>query len=232
MQSENIKSLLFNSSQFMGDWTCQKHNEKSHILNFCESCHKEEKQTFLDAESIRLNLATIEPYFANKYGINFSIDDFNATCEDSKSIKSQIRHYIADLRHGEYKSELGFLLYGKRGTGKTMLSNLIQYEYSKLNLITKRDSQYSIYQKLLEKEAKVSDYLYQDLLIIEEVGRTTSTEANYHAFFDIIEKRIMKRKVTIMTSNLTTDITKFIDGDRLRDFKRLYFNWETARGTK
>ena len=75
-----------------------------------------------------------------------------------------------------------------------------------------------------------------DLLIIDEVGVQSGTEAESRALFDVFNERYQNMKPTILISNLSPEGFKAAVGDRIADRVKedggevLIFDWESSRG--
>jgi len=74
-----------------------------------------------------------------------------------------------------------------------------------------------------------------DLLIIDEVGVQSGTEAESRALFDVFNERYQNLKPTILISNLNAEDFVAAVGNRIADRIKedggefLFFNWESAR---
>jgi DNA replication protein DnaC len=81
----------------------------------------------------------------------------------------------------------------------------------------------------------IQKYSKFDLLLIDEVGVQTDTEAEKRIFFDVINKRYEAVLPTVMISNLAVDeLSKFV-GERAMDRMRensgmvIAFGWDSHR---
>ena len=81
----------------------------------------------------------------------------------------------------------------------------------------------------------VKEFSFFDLLIIDEVGIQTSSEAEKRIFFDIINKRYENMLPTILISNLELqELTAFV-GERVMDRMKenggviFAFDWDSHR---
>jgi len=139
--------------------------------------------------------------------------------------------YLAHVGNNNHQHK-GVLLYGNQGTGKSMYSNLIQYEAGKKVLSTVRATQREIYSKVLDigENETLRKYIYPKYLFLDEVGRVNPTENLSHVFFELINKRYSMNLQTIITSNLMTGIGQHVDVDRLKEFIVIKFEGESRRG--
>ena len=75
-----------------------------------------------------------------------------------------------------------------------------------------------------------------DLLIVDEVGIQSGTDAESRALFDVFNARYQNVKPTIVISNLTKDQLTVALGERIVDRLKegggeiLSFNWQSYRG--
>ena len=79
-------------------------------------------------------------------------------------------------------------------------------------------------------------FVYPDLLIVDEVGLQSGTDAEARTLFDIINERYEQRKPTVFLSNLDLDGVKAALGERVFDRLRedggevVTFAWGSHRG--
>lgn len=81
----------------------------------------------------------------------------------------------------------------------------------------------------------ISDFAGYDLLIIDEVGMQSGTEAESRALFDVFNERYQQMKPTVLISNL--DVAGFVQavGKRISDRVKedggeiLSFDWNSYR---
>lgn len=134
---------------------------------------------------------------------------------------------------------------GSCGTGKTHLACAIAWHivhfYNRSALFTSvsklnrriREAK-SFNSKETESEA-IKIFTDPDLLIIDEIGMQSFTEAESRALFDVLNERYEQQKSTIFISNLDYANVAQILGHRLVDrFKEdgaqnIIFNWESFR---
>jgi DNA replication protein DnaC len=102
------------------------------------------------------------------------------------------------------------LFYGPTGLGKTFLSGCISRELTDRGKIVVYDTAYSIF-SLLEKEKFYRDgsetdtsYLFEcDLLIIDDLGTEMQTSFTKSAFYNLVNTRLLKNKLTLINTNCT-----------------------------
>jgi DNA replication protein DnaC len=236
------KELKLNevANQYKKKWKCPECGDYSNYLGYCKPCDDKRDKKKIFEDCMRMHLSGLEKYFSDKYGPLFSMEDFKIDSEthakEQAKVKSLVINYIESIKSNKNnigllkKKGLGF--YGYQGTGKSMLSNLIQFEMNKLSFSTLRSTQFDIYQDVLKHGSviAVEKYTYPDFLFIDEIGRLNKTDNAYHVFFNLINKRYSSSKQTVFTTNLGKEIYEFLDQDRLKEFIKVGFMWESHRG--
>ena len=145
------------------------------------------------------------------------------SCFDDKSLKTKvfettekgtiiykIAYNYAKKFEDMIKNNMGLILHGERGTGKTHISacianSVLSQSYSvymtKLSvLMSKMQENYS--ENKLHLLNKINDV---DLFILDDMGTERHTETAMELIFDIIDKRYLSKKPIIISTNLTQD---------------------------
>ena len=131
--------------------------------------------------------------------------------ENASKILSSARRYVDDF---DEKHE-SILIFGSTGLGKTFLSNciakaLLDSEHTVLylsanELFEEVLSNYIMSHKNEDRETlePVYEYIYSsDLLIIDDLGTEVLSSFVKSQLFEIINKRILSNKATLITTNL------------------------------
>ena len=219
--------------EYIKPYKCPVHGLESQIQGFCEQCSKEEHIQGMIDKTIALKSAEMDEYYHKKYGVNFTIDDFIADSEPKKALKKRMADYIEYIRQRKMQglhAGHGAILSGNQGNGKTMLGNLLVFEAGKLGYSTKIITMNNLYNSLLEDRRFSEQVIEPQFLMIDEVGRLSETDNVKNQFFDILDRRIRQLKMTVLITNLGEDVYKFFDKDRLKEFAKFIFNWESKRG--
>ena len=159
------------------------------------------------------------------------------SCFDDKSLKSKvfettekgttiykIAYNYAKKFEDMIKNNMGLILYGERGTGKTHISacianSVLNQSYSvymtKLSvLMSKMQENYS--ENKLHLLNKINDV---DLFILDDMGTERHTETAMELIFDIIDKRYLSKKPIIVSTNLTQE--EFINNENVQ-YRRIF----------
>jgi DNA replication protein DnaC len=139
----------------------------------------------------------------------------------------------------------GLFLIGPPGTGKThlgcaMVRHLIEHRTEPASIATVQ----AIVRRLratwrkgaAETEEEAIEFYARDaLLVLDEVGATFGTEAERLQLFEVLDRRYIRRRPTVVLSNLPPQDLKAALGDRAYDRLRegarvLAMQWASHRG--
>ncbi|MBU2821530.1 ATP-binding protein [Acidithiobacillus caldus] len=182
--------------------------------------------------------AAIPPRFANR-----TLENFSAECEGQRRallIATAFAEGFGDaLVNGR-----SMIFCGAPGTGKTHLAvgiahAVIAKGYTAV-FTTAMDAIRSVretYRKGSDKTERevITQFALADLTILDEVGSQLDTNAEKVTLFDLINRRYLDMKPTILISNLTLrEVERYIGErafDRLRENggQAVVFNWASYR---
>lgn len=175
---------------------------------------------------------------------NFCIDYYSSNHIDPltgrsslESIQTALRicHQFVDNFSDEFSN---ILLYGDTGVGKTFLSNCIAKElmdrcYSVIYFSASQLFEYFAQNTFTRREEHTSDvfeHIYNcDLLIIDDLGTELPNSFTVSQMFICLNERILRKKPTIISTNLTLDDIKSIYSERI--FSRISSNYMMLRLT-
>lgn len=135
---------------------------------------------------------------------------------------------------------------GEKGTGKTHLACGIALSimhrfnrtvvFTSVAKMTRRLREAKSFNAAETESSVILAYAMPSLLIVDEVGIQSGTEAEARSMFDVLNERYENRKPTIFLTNLDVAGFRAAIGDRLFDRLRedggevIAFNWSSRRG--
>lgn len=190
----------------------------------------------------RIGQSGIPRRFAEKTVSGYEIDPKNAM---QTAIVDFIKAYAKEFSDGQHGGR-NLALLGNAGNGKTHLACAVARHVikncngfarfvtvSELNRIVRESKSYA--SETTESEV-IKAFGGYDLLIIDEVGVQSGTEAESRALFDVFNERYQNMRPTIMISNLLpADFVEAVGAriaDRIKEDggAMLVFDWESYRG--
>lgn len=176
---------------------------------------------------------------------------FQADTKKQREIHDVCQKYVDNFEIAQDKGT-SMVFCGSPGTGKTHLAYgiamALQAKYLTAVVTTASDMTSAVktaYKTPWPKEMMSEPDMYPkdvieqfadfDLLIIDEVGIQTDSEAEKRIFFEVINKRYEEMEPTIIMSNLTMDELKKFIGERVIDRMRegggmvFAFDWGSYR---
>ena len=109
----------------------------------------------------------------------------------------------------EFKKYENLLFYGDAGLGKTFLCNAITKKLLEKNINAVYESAYNLFRSIEkerfenENKAIIEKYYKAPILIIDDLGTEFSTIVTQSAFFNIINERMINKKSTVISTNLS-----------------------------
>ncbi|MFA7109472.1 MAG: ATP-binding protein [Sphaerochaetaceae bacterium] len=210
-RNEILASLGFPDEYDKPKYRCCKCNDTGFVkLEKCECMKSLEAEIFLNDTAMGKGLSecTFE---------SFSL----SYCTDAsmKSVLEACRKYA----EGFTRKSKNLILYGGTGLGKTHLSAAIGYEVIKKGYSVVYESATKIISDcktaMFSSEDNSQKYYQCDLLIMDDLGVENKSEYTITALTEIINKRIVSRKQTIITTNYDLPEINKIYGGRV--FSRL-----------
>lgn len=170
-----------------------------------------------------------------------SFEDFIADTKGRQDAVEAVRMFLAG--DSEY---LHLILSGKPGTGKTHLLCILIRQYCEAGFRVEYLTHKDIIRRVrdtwasgaTETESQAIRRLVNcDVLVVDEVGAGTATEAEQATFFEIIDGRYRECAPVVIASNLDKKALAAYIGERAFDRLRegglwVPFAWESHRGPK
>lgn len=174
----------------------------------------------------------------------FSLDYYSSNHKDPLTGRSSLEavqtalhicHEFVDTFSEDFRN---ILLYGDTGVGKTFLSHCIAKEvmdrsYSVIYFSASRLFDVlanNMFGKKDEETDDSLDYIYNcDLLIIDDLGTELANTFTTSQLFSCLNERILRRKSTIISTNLALDDIKTIYSERI--FSRISSHYTMLRLT-
>jgi DNA replication protein DnaC len=236
--------------------TCEKHGPytaKCYLgsrFQPCPQCQEEQMQQRQREEeeraqqeaqrrwSLRLRDAQIPERFKDR-----TLSNFEVNCEGQQDALNFAKDFA--LEFNKRHSGRCAIFLGERGTGKTHLACGIAHYVTKIGQSAMFTSVSKMVRRIREAKSFDSDetesqaikiYTFPDLLILDEIGLQSGTDAEARSLFDVLNDRYEQRLPTILLSNLDLAGIEHAIGprlfDRLREDGCQYrvFDWPSARG--
>lgn len=237
--------------------TCPVHGEYtsrkviSRVWTKCPACTKEAEDKAradeLAAEKAardarwqaRLGGSGIPPRFRDR-----TLGRFVADNDGQRHALQFAVAYCAEFERGHSGRCAVFI--GEPGTGKTHLACGIALRamsrfgasavFTTVSKMARRAREAKSFSSEETESQAIGVFVYPGLLIVDEVGLQSGTDAEARTLFDIINERYEQRKPTVFLSNLDLDGVKAALGERVFDRLRedggevVTFAWESQRG--
>jgi len=169
----------------------------------------EKRERIMRLERLR-NYSLMDAKFEQCTFENFEVDDMN------KQYFNLAKKYVEKFDEMK-KQNLGLLLFGAPGTGKTYLAFCIANELlnrlvpviaiSSIGLLNRIKETYKRYGS--EGEVEIINSLKNaSLLVLDDLGAENSTDWAKEKIYEIIDSRYRDRKPIIITTNLSLDQLK------------------------
>ena len=212
-------------------FTCNDCKDTGYIGNKKCHCFRKTATDILYSQSNLKNILLTENFETFSYDYYSDSDIDSATGYSSLDLirvaVTECKNFVKNF-DTEYRN---ILLYGDTGVGKTFLSNCIAKELLDSSHSVIYYTAFEIFDILAsgtfnkEKSTdEIYDYLFNcDLLIIDDLGTELTNSFILSQLFLIVNERILRRKSTIISTNLSLD--KLSENYSERTFSRIMSNF-------
>ncbi len=218
MRKSLLKSHGYTPEDLQPSYTCPDCQDTGYIGT--EKCH-----CFLQAEiDLLYHQSHLQEVLERENFNTFSYSWYDP------SEQELMRHHVMDARlfiEGFDRDFRNLLLLGKVGTGKTFLSNCIAKELMDTGHSVVYLTAFQLFQLLSkavfgggkdQEETKLQAYPYIfdcDLLIIDDLGTELPNSFTVSQLFLCINERILRRRSTLISSNLDMGALEDLYSDRI-----------------
>lgn len=237
--SDRKKKLLlsngFSTDYLLPTYECNDCHDTGYVENEKCHCFKKAIIELLYTQSNLTELLELENFNT------FSFDYYSNNHIDPKTGLSSLATMQKALTYcHEFVTEFGktfsnLFMYGDTGVGKTFLSHciakeLIESTYSVIYFTS--FELFDIFEKTRFEKDKTAELMYDhifncDLLIIDDLGTELSNSFTTSQLFLCLNERLLRKKPTIISTNLSLD--SFHDIYSERTFSRISSNYTMLR---
>lgn len=133
-----------------------------------------------------------------------SLDTYKAETDEQKNALKLVNQFVKLVHYQPFKT---LVLLGSVGSGKTHLACGIIKElgglYKMSTEITEDFRKIKSFKSLKTENDLLKDYVQENLLVIDEIARSTDTVSEQYMLYQIINEFYNKRKTLILISNQT-----------------------------
>ncbi|HAX52503.1 ATP-binding protein [Muricomes intestini] len=237
----NSKQELLDLGGFPGDYLepvyeCKDCHDTGYIGN--QKCHCFKKSVI----GLLYEQSNLKGVLRQENFDTFSLDYYSANYVDSRTGRSSLQviqdallvcHNFVDAFKADFQN---LFLYGDVGVGKTFLSNCIAKELMDMEFSVLYFSASKFFSILAKSTFDKNDvdaqnmyeYIFDcDLLIIDDLGTEFTNSFIASQFFTCINERLLSRKSTIISTNLSLDTLADLYTERT--FSRITSNYTMLR---
>ncbi|MFV0363585.1 MAG: ATP-binding protein [Suipraeoptans sp.] len=232
------KSKLLKTNGYPGDYlemhyTCDDCKDTGYIGTTKCHCFKQREVKLLYSQSNLgdiLDKENFKTFNLNFYSNKIDKKTGRSNRENAKIALETCKDFVDSFKNAEDN----LLLYGDTGVGKTFLSHciakeLIDKSYSVIYL-TASELFDSLADAKFHNNNKAGSHIYDcDLLIIDDLGTELSNSFTSTEMFVITNDRLLKKKSTIISTNLSLEDLKEKYTERV--FSRISSNYSLLRLT-
>lgn len=206
-----LRKLAIDEDYLKLHYTCDKCKDTGVYKGKSCSCRKQlMSQKLYDQSMIydRISKENFSNFEINRFRKSKQANESVSPYENMRQILVDVRRYLDNYRKGSPN----LYFYGKVGTGKTFMINCIAkelmdkgvpvlYQSSVELLEFLNDYQFMFVQEKSNYKSKYELIFDVEVLIIDDLGSENTNEQSKSSLFEVINKRLVANKTTIISSN-------------------------------
>ena len=188
----------------------------------CQRAAREKREA---AESRQKHLETVEDLKRRGF-TNPTMQEWTFANDNGKCPQMEIAHFYVEHWETMREENIGYLLWGKVGTGKSYFAGCIANALMEQEVAVRMTNFSAILNDLTASFEGRNEYIERlcrfPLLIIDDFGMERGTEYGLEQVYNVIDSRYRSRKPLIVTTNLTLDsLQNPLDTAHARIYDRL-----------
>ena len=188
-------------------------------------CQKAQRLEREAAEQRRKHLDTVEDLKRRGF-TNPTMQEWTFANDNGKCPQMEIAHFYVEHWEIMREENIGYLLWGKVGTGKSYFAGCIANALMEQEVTVRMTNFSAILNDLTASFEGRNEYIERlcrfPLLIIDDFGMERGTEYGLEQVYNVIDSRYRSRKPLIVTTNLTLDsLQNPLDTAHARIYDRL-----------
>ena len=188
----------------------------------CQRAKRLEREA---AEQRRKHLDTVEDLKRRGF-TNPTMQEWTFANDNGKCTQMEIAHFYVEHWETMREENIGYLLWGKVGTGKSYFAGCIANALMEQEVAVRMTNFSAILNDLTASFEGCNEYIERlcrfPLLIIDDFGMERGTEYGLEQVYNVIDSRYRSRKPLIVTTNLTLDsLQNPLDTAHARIYDRL-----------
>ena len=189
------------------------------------NCQKAQRLEREAAEQRRKHLDTVEDLKRGGF-TNPTMQEWTFANDNGKCPQMEIAHFYVEHWETMREENIGYLLWGKVGTGKSYFAGCIANALMEQEVAVRMTNFSAILNDLTASFEGCNEYIERlcrfPLLIIDDFGMERGTEYGLEQVYNVIDSRYRSRKPLIVTTNLTLDsLQNPLDTAHARIYDRL-----------
>lgn len=236
-RAQLLKGAGFSSEDLLPDYTCPDCQDTGYIGNQRCHCFRQAAIDLIYTQSNIKNILERENFDTLVFDY---YDDTDMDPSTGRSARNNAKRAVNVCHRfiSQFDSDFqNLFFYGSTGVGKTFLSNCVAKAlidsghsvlyFTSFQLFTILEE--SKFHGNVDARARQEDLFTCDLLIIDDLGTEMANSFSVSQLFLCLNERILRRKSTIISSNL--DLDKLLETYSERNFSRIISNYTLIKLT-